>query len=350
MSLRKQQTEIQRLADAFAAEAQKFHDLTFSIHLITQETPPDQKFREINHAIILWQYYGAIAAREDVDHLMANIQDSDMKWGVRGAQLSLLAVIEGEMTPLFVRMAKRAGNLFSEKDSWHLKKRVLDEIMAKEKERNPQSKPTGAVNDNPLAAWLNFLLYHLSITNPGRENSRQIEPDPFSLSLLALERLATDPVIAKIDRSSTDIGKIHFKVALSFPGERRGYVSKVADRLRKTLGTDAVFYDFDYQAQLARPNLDTLLQDIYRNRSDLIVVFICEEYGEKQWCGLEWRAVRDILKMRDDQRVMLVRFDDAKVDGIFSIDGYIDARIVKERDLGNFILQRVASISSSTAT
>jgi hypothetical protein len=131
------------------------------------------------------------------------------------------------------------------------------------------------------------------------------------------------------------------EVALTFPGEQRHFVSEVADNLRIALGLDSLFYDLDYQAQLARPNLDTLLQDIYRNRSQLIVVFLSGEYAKKQWCGLEWRAVRDVIKAKENDRVMFVRFDDAPVDGVLSIDGFIDARTFDPASVAQFILQRL---------
>ena len=88
----------------------------------------------------------------------------------------------------------------------------------------------------------------------------------------------------------------------------------MVERLKSELEADKVFYDFDYQAQLARPNLDQLLQRIYREQSDLIVVFLAKEYEEKKWCGLEWRAIRDIIKSKDDGRIMFVRMDDAAID------------------------------------
>lgn len=153
--------------------------------------------------------------------------------------------------------------------------------------------------------------------------------------------IAVDRTIGKVDRSTRKLEDLHFKVAMSFPGEKRRYVSRVVDALRGPLGKDSVFYDYDYKAQLARPNLDTLLQRIYRDQSDLIVVFLCAEYAEKQWCGLEWRAVRDIIKSKDDHRVMLVRFDDANVEGMFSIDGFIDGRANTAKQVAELIITRV---------
>jgi len=214
----------------------------------------------------------------------------------------------------------------------------------REKAKTQIGKPIVVVNDNPLSIWLNYLLYHLSLENPGRDRAHKIDPDPFSLSLLVLERLSVDKSVGKVDRSTTKLANIHFKVAVSFPGEKRRYVSRVVDFLRGQLGKDSVFYDFDYKAQLARPNLDTLLQKIYRDQSDLIVVFLCAEYAEKQWCGLEWRAIRDIIKSKQDERVMYIRFDDAQVDGVLSIDGYIDGCAHSAEEVANFILTRIAEL------
>lgn len=179
------------------------------------------------------------------------------------------------------------------------------------------------------------------MTNPGREQAQRIEPDPFTLSLIALEHLYSRRTIGKVDRSTRSLRDLHFKVAMSFPGERRQYVSALVNELRPHFSEDSVFYDYDYQAQLARPNLDILLQYIYKNRSDLIVVFLCEKYAEKQWCGLEWRAIRELIKSKKDDQLMLVRFDDAQIEGVFSIDGYIDARVNGPKQLAEYILQRV---------
>lgn len=346
MSLTTKTAEIQRLLTAFEVEASKFHDIQLGTFFVPQGgASSDRKFSSPNHTIMLWQYCGVIGPEDDTDRFMVNLKDSQLKWGIRGAEVSSFAVVEGKACKLFVKMAKRAGSLFDEEEARTINSRVLNEIFQTELPAHAPSKPTGATNTNPLAIWINFLLYHLSKTNPGRERSYRIEPDPFSLSLLSLERLAEDRAIGKIDRSTRSLADIKFKVALSFPGEQRAYVSEIVTVLRKTVEPDSIFYDHDYQAQLARPNLDTLLQDIYRNRSQLIVVFLCTDYAKKQWCGLEWRAIRDIIKANEDDRVMFIRFDDAPVDGVFSIDGYIDARTFGPNDVAKFILQRLQHLS-----
>nr|CAD31549.1 HYPOTHETICAL PROTEIN [Mesorhizobium japonicum R7A] len=144
---------------------------------------------------------------------------------------------------------------------------------------------------------------------------------------------------------AVDITQHHFDVGLSFPGEARGLVEQVARELEASLGPNAYFYDNNYVSQLARPSLDTLLQDIYRNRSKLIVVFIGADYQRKDWCGVEFRAIREIIMARDEQRVMYVRVDDGAVDGVFRTDGYVDARRFNPAEIAQFITERLALIA-----
>lgn len=350
MSLARKKVEVERLISAFEREASKFRDIGFQTFYITQEGPYTPRvFDQPNHVIMLWQYYGAINDGATVDQFITDLSGSDLKWGLRGSSCSFFGLIEGEGCQLFVRMAKRAGNLFDRKEAQDIKSRVVSEVIESEMATHASAKPVAAVNDNPLAVWLNYLLYHLSKTSPGRDRDGKIDPDPFSLSLLALERLAEDQEIGKTDRSTRNLSDLRFKVAVSFPGEKRRYVSRVVDVLRSVLGSDSVFYDFDYQAQLARPNLDTLLQRIYRDQSDLVVVFLCAEYAEKQWCGLEWRAVREIIKQKRDDQVMFVRFDDADVQGVLSIDGYIDGGRVTAKQVAELVVARVLSRSGGTS-
>jgi hypothetical protein len=53
---------------------------------------------------------------------------------------------------------------------------VVDDIVQGERSQQRSAKPIAVTNDNPLAIWLNYLLYHVSMTNPGREHASKIEP------------------------------------------------------------------------------------------------------------------------------------------------------------------------------
>lgn len=339
MSLRKKSTEIKRLIDAFEAESKKFHDITFSTYTITQYSTSNIKFKSPNHAINIWQYYGKINEEHSAKDVIENLKESDLQWGVRGAKISAFGLIEGETCELFLKMARRSAHLFSKKEADTISSKVVKEI--RESESDGASKTIVTTNSNSLAIWLNYLLYYLSMTSHKQEGIRVIDIDPFALSLLALEQLLIEPIIKKVDKSLSKVDDIKFDVALSFPGEKRNYVSEVANILRENLDDDSLFYDFDYQSQLARPNIDILLQNIYRNNAKLIVVFLSKEYTQKEWCGLEWRAIRDIIKSKRDEQIMFVKFDDAQIDGLFGIDGYIDANIFTPKNVANFIMERI---------
>lgn len=133
----------------------------------------------------------------------------------------------------------------------------------------------------------------------------------------------------------------NFTVALTYAGENRGYVEQVANNLEEKLGKGKVFYDRFFRAELARINLDIFLQDIYRNKSDFIVVFLSKDYETKEWCGLEWRSVRDLIKRKQSDKIILVKIEDFNLDGIFSIDGYLDGINNNPATISELISRRI---------
>jgi hypothetical protein len=135
----------------------------------------------------------------------------------------------------------------------------------------------------------------------------------------------TLPSSARDVTNAVDISRHVFDVALSFPGETRPLVEKIAQELERRLGPNTYFYDNNYVSQLAQPSLDTLLQGVY-SRAKLDVVFLSTDYQKKDWCGVEFRAVKEIIFARENTRVMFVRTDDGVVEGVFKTDGYVDAR------------------------
>lgn len=124
---------------------------------------------------------------------------------------------------------------------------------------------------------------------------------------------------------------------------------QVANALAERLGREQVFYDEWYTAELARLNLDTYLQAVYHDGAELIVPFLCADYERKKWCGLEWRAIRDLFEKRTDADIMPLRFDNTAIPGLFRIDGYIDLRQYTPEQTAGFILQRVKPRQQSTA-
>lgn len=141
-----------------------------------------------------------------------------------------------------------------------------------------------------------------------------------------------------------------FRIALSYPGERRPFIEQVAERLSTAVGRERVLYDKYYEAEFARFDLDTYLQGLYHDESELIAVFLCADYERKEWCGLEWRAVRDLIKQRQASSVMPLRFDDTKIPGLFSTDGYLWIGGRSPEDIADRILERWRLNSGEPAT
>lgn len=143
---------------------------------------------------------------------------------------------------------------------------------------------------------------------------------------------------------------LRFRVGLSFAGESRDFVGQVANELAMEWGRQKIFYDNFHEAELAILNLDKHLQNIYHKQCDLVVIFIGKDYEQKDWCRLEWRAIRDLIKtkiQKSPSAIMPIRIDSGDVSGLFSIDGYIDIRDRKPHEIASLINQRLASLGYS---
>jgi len=337
--------EWRRLRQDFELQAKQYHDLTLSIYIMTKDSSIDEEsFGHPNHSIMLWQYFGNIDSDSSINEL-TNAQITRL--GISKARTTAWGVVTGAQTELFRRIAYRAGSLISHE----LRHLITENIMRNVVDRQLKGKPVFVCNTNPLSVWLNFVLTSITAFQPERFRHPTLDVDPFTASLTAFDHLFLSK--GNKERSNDDLKAINrsgkrFKIALSFPGEKRKYVSKIAKGLADRLGQDSVFYDKYFEAELAKPNLDITLQKIYHEDSELIVVFICKEYEKKDWCGLEWRAIRDIIKLRQDENIMPMRFDDTEIPGFFSIDGYIDLRKRSANTIVDLICQRLEKLILSS--
>ncbi len=134
--------------------------------------------------------------------------------------------------------------------------------------------------------------------------------------------------------------EMHFCVALSFADEQCVYVEEVARALEEKLGKGTVFYYKDYISRTTVLNMDVLLQKVYEYQSDLVVVFLSREYQEKDWCKVEWQAVR-ARSFRDEQAIILCRFDTARVDGVPKVHGVHDCGKCSSQLITKYILERL---------
>ena len=348
MSVNGKRAELRRLQELFQKEADKFPDLSLTVVYMTQRGPVPRKFSSPHHFIMLWQYYGQISAASDIDALVRDIETSDLKLiGLRGSQFSCFAIVEGEAASLFAKMARRAGSVFSEAEAAAIKHLAREDFESNATgiKPGPGVKEVFVQNDDAMAVWLNFVLARHATTHPRYLPEVRIALDPFAASLAAVDHLLMQSGLGRDEsRARSPFEEKTFQVALSFPGKKRGYVAQVAKKLLETLGDGCVFYDQLYEPELARPNLDVLLQRIYRTNATLVAVFLCADYESSEWCGLEWRAVRALIKEKADATIMIFRFDDAPVAGLLSIDGYIDAQQLPPEEAARAIIERLKGV------
>jgi hypothetical protein len=163
--------------------------------------------------------------------------------------------------------------------------------------------------------------------------------------LEAMERGSASPPIVTWDAPqhplAVSASEPRFRIALSVPGEHRKFIAAVANELARSLGRHRVLYDKYLEAELARPNSDTYLQQLYV-ATPLIAVLLADEYQTKEWCGLEARVIRTIIKKRQDARIFLLRHGAPSVDGFLSIDGFIQIEGRQPADVAAKIVSRVA--------
>lgn len=145
----------------------------------------------------------------------------------------------------------------------------------------------------------------------------------------------------------TDHGSIEpkpkrFRIAFSFAGEKRDFVSKVADILAKRFGEEQILYDKYHNAEFSRSDLAFYLPDLYEKESDLVVAVLCLDYENKEWCGLEWNAIFGLLKQRKIDEVLLARFGRVEGKGLRGLAGYTDLDELTPEQAANEFLERLA--------
>ena len=136
------------------------------------------------------------------------------------------------------------------------------------------------------------------------------------------ERVALRPM----NQTSPPSVPYEFDIALSFAGEDREFVEKVAAALKAQ--DIRVFYDSDYSTEMWGEDLVEYLDSIYRLKARYAVIFISQSYAAKMWTSHERRSVLARALEDSDIYMLPVRLDDTKLSGLRPTIGYLDARQV----------------------
>ncbi len=131
-----------------------------------------------------------------------------------------------------------------------------------------------------------------------------------------------------------------FDVCLSFAGEQRDYVERIAAALKEA--SLKVFYDQDRDiaAMLWGRDLGEALDYVYREGSRFCVMFISEDYASKAWTKHERRSAL-ARAVEQDEYVLPARFDDTELPGFRPTIGYVDLREIAPATLVNFVLAKL---------
>src|SRR5437879_2953357 len=116
--------------------------------------------------------------------------------------------------------------------------------------------------------------------------------------------------MAKKKKTPSDF---QYEVALSFAGENRSYVEKVASVLRKK--GIRVFYDGYEQVELWGKDLYAHLDDVYRNVAYYCVIFISRGYARKLWTTHERRSAQARAFRENREYILPARFDESAIPG-----------------------------------
>jgi hypothetical protein len=143
-----------------------------------------------------------------------------------------------------------------------------------------------------------------------------------------------------------------FSVAFSLAAEQRQLVLAVAQEVEAVLGRSTVFYDEWYTFWIAGPDADLLLQSVYGEKAELVVVCVSGAYGDKAWTHTEHRAVRARFQQaataEDRLRVLPVRVGDGEVEGILFNEIVPDIRNKTPTEAAELIVGRLNLVRGSS--
>ncbi|MGB8169114.1 MAG: hypothetical protein WCF18_16575, partial [Chthoniobacteraceae bacterium] len=93
-----------------------------------------------------------------------------------------------------------------------------------------------------------------------------------------------------------------FSIAFSFAGPHRDKVRAIAQAVAAKVGREHVFFDEWYEAEILGDDMDVLLQNIYYEKSLMVVADLSDEYADRQWGQIEARAIRALRMEIDSAR------------------------------------------------
>jgi hypothetical protein len=130
-----------------------------------------------------------------------------------------------------------------------------------------------------------------------------------------------------------------YDVTLSFAGEDRQYVEKVA----QTLSDNGVkvFYDKFEEVDLWGKDLGIHFDFVYRKGAKYCVPFISENYKKKIWTNHEIKTAISRAIEANVEYILPARFDDTEIEGIRPTLGFVDLRNYSPKEFAHLIIKKL---------
>lgn len=137
-----------------------------------------------------------------------------------------------------------------------------------------------------------------------------------------------------------------YDVALSFAGEDREYVDKIANGLKQA-GVK-VFYDRFKTAELWGKDLYQYLNSIYKNEANYCIIFISEYYKKKAWTKHELESAQSRAFLEDKEYILPIYIDDVEIPGINITRGHLKAKEFSIEEIIGFTIEKLGLSEGDT--
>ncbi|MFL6125126.1 tetratricopeptide repeat protein [Actinophytocola sp.] len=147
-------------------------------------------------------------------------------------------------------------------------------------------------------------------------------------------------------RFTSDAGSgAPYDVCLSFAGEQRGYVDRVAAQLVRE--AVRVFYDRYETAALWGEDLVHHLDRVFRAQARFCVMFVSADYASKIWTTHERRSIQARAIRSATAYILPVRFDETEIPGLLDTVGYLNAGDLTPEQVADLVVAKMRDDATS---
>ncbi len=207
--------------------------------------------------------------------------------------------------------------------------------------------------DRVFLQFLETCLHPLVVVNEDEANGLAAEFNKFiekdGYRLVITSRISGRAVFSAVDLEAAKYvteGPAVYEIVLSFAGEEREYVERVAAYLRER--DVRCFYDRYEEVTLWGKDLAEHLHKVYSS-ARFCVMFVSRSYAEKVWTTHERRSALARAVEEKGEYILPARFDDTEIPGLRHTIGYVDLRRKLPEELGAMIIKKLGRRIASGA-